>query len=455
MRAAAKPIGKPNQVKKGSPIIQAVMSAGPGIVVTVISIILFSNLDGLSLNEQNVFSITILGATVTSLLFSTVMQLLVYRMIDEPNAFPTGAATRGIQIGIIFSIFTTLFITGVSYNYLILSLGFTNQDVMFFSMLHFLYSGTWIIMAAFLANRHYYYPTLVFFIAYVCVAVLTYIVYQSTPQNIIVGYVSGIGVLFVLALIGAAKVFPWPNTPLIFREDVSKLFKFIPAIRWEIIFNFTYILAIFLDKIIVWYHDGHAVGQALLISGSYTLGAFLGLIPVFSIGTLAVFNDKTESIVRERFIGNLEGMKSRSNQYRTYYYSLLKTTLLISIALAIAVVAVTSVVVSDTKLLYVVILTSIGSIFLSGIVFNSIVLPVVGKSMYSTLALSLIITFEIASYPFLHTDIWYMSLGFMVGSCIGFIVSFISTIKGISNFEYNIFRMVSADTLAKLRKGAT
>jgi hypothetical protein len=267
--------------------------------------------------------------------------------------------------------------------------------------------------------------------------------------------VSGIGVLFVLALIVAAKVFPWPNTPLIFREDVSKLIKFIPAIRWEVVFNFTYILAIFLDKIIVWYHDGHSVGQSLLISGSYTLGAFLGLIPVFSIGTLAVFNDKTESIVRDRFIGNLAGMKSRSNQYRTYYYSLLKATLLISIALAIVVSVVTSVVISDTKLLYVVILTSIGSIFLSGIVFNSIALPVVGKSKYSTLALLLIVTFEIASYPLLHANIWYMALGFMVGSCIGFIISFISTIKGLSEFEYNIFRMVSADTLAKLRKGAT
>jgi uncharacterized membrane protein len=35
--------------------------------------------------------------------------------------------------------------------------------------------------------------------------------------------------------------------------------------------------------------------------------------------------------------------------------------------------------------------------------------------------------------------VWYCALGFLVGSFIGFLISFLSTIRLFSNYEYNMF----------------
>jgi uncharacterized membrane protein len=47
---------------------------------------------------------------------------------------------------------------------------------------------------------------------------------------------------------------------------------------------------------------------------------------------------------------------------------------------------------------------------------------------------------EILAAPFVSNNIWYASLGFLVGSFIGFLVSYSWTTKLLSEFDHNAFR---------------
>jgi hypothetical protein len=78
----------------------------------------------------------------------------------------------------------------------------------------------------------------------------------------------------------------------------------------------------------------------------------------------------------------------------------------------------------------------------SGIIFNSMVLPVFGKGSVSVAAVAAVLAVEIASYHFIATNNLYAALAFFSGSLIGFGISTVYTLYMFSNFEFNMFSVL-------------
>ena len=114
--------------------------------------------------------------------------------------------------------------------------------------------------------------------------------------------------------------------------------------------------------------------------------------------------------------------------------------LLLAFGLFVLVASLSTYFISDTEIMKVLVTTSIGSIFFSVIIFNSVVMPVFGKTSISTLAVFVVIILETLSIPFIEFNVWYASLGFLLGSFAGFLISITSVMRLFQHFEYNIFR---------------
>jgi hypothetical protein len=69
-------------------------------------------------------------------------------------------------------------------------------------------------------------------------------------------------------------------------------------------------------------------------------------------------------------------------------------------------------------------------------------LPIFGKTSISTLAVLVVVLVEILSIPFISFDVWFASIGFLVGSFAGCLISVTSTLGLFSNFEYKMFRFL-------------
>jgi hypothetical protein len=430
-----------------SPLLRAGLFVLPAIIVTFVSIFLFTRLSGLPSNEFNTFSITILAAVMLSLLVAAPMQIQVNKIIEDRVHFYDGAAARSIRLGLVYCVISTLVVSALVYPYLVQSLGFTNQDFLYFFALNYFFASTWVITSAFFATEHYLYPTVIYAIAYIFVFLLTIGAFMLSSQNVILGYTCGIAILFLLALLGSAKVFQWPQTGATMIGDLSKLPRFDTATRWATSFNILYVLAIFLDKLIVWVSQGRIAEVGLMVTGPYTSGSFLGLIPLFSIGSVAYFNSRTKTIVDSRYEGTRKRLQSQAREYKRIYRQVFSVTLLVASSLLIIIVFIANLFLSNPETTKIVATIGLGAIFLSGILFNSIVLPLFGRSEYSTLAVLIVMILELASISLVTRDVWYVALGFCIGCFFGFLLSTLSTMRCLTHFESNIFRLVSLDTL--------
>jgi hypothetical protein len=105
------------------------------------------------------------------------------------------------------------------------------------------------------------------------------------------------------------------------------------------------------------------------------------------------------------------------------------------------------IVTSDRELTLILGTVSIGAIFLSGIVVNSVVLPLFGKSAYSAFAVLAVVVCELLTIPLVASDIWYAALGFLIGSFVGFLVSYSVTVRCVNNFGFYLFQFVTINTL--------
>ena len=424
----------------------------PAVVVTLVSVLLFEHLKGLPAEGFNAFSVTILVAIVTSLVSVTAMQILVYRIVEDHNYFKESPGARSVWIGLAYCLLSTLAISTIMYFFLMRVAGVTTQDFFYFAVLHFLFSAIWVLTSAFWATGRYLYPSLVFSISYVFVYIFTYVTYRLAPSEIIVGYALGIGLLFVILLFGAARVFPWPKSGLKLFRDLVNLPKIDNLTRWAIAFSILYTLSIFLDKILVWIYQGAQTGSGLLVTGTYTTGAFLGLVPLFSVGTAAFFTSRTQQLVDDRYKGTLSALERRSARYQQIYWKIFGITLLVAVGLLLVVVAGSMLFNQSSDTISVIVILGIGCIFLSGIVFNSSVLPILGLTAYSVLAVSVVVIAELAAYPFFSHDVRFAAVGFAAGSFTGFVISCMVTRRGLSHFSSNIFRLLSLDTLKMLNQ---
>jgi uncharacterized membrane protein len=438
------------KVPRSPNVNQAILFIVPSLVITGVSIILFSQLIALTPHQHNIFSITIIAAVILSLVGMAGMQLLIYRIVDDREYYLDGAAIRGIRVGIICSVIFSIVMSGLSSFYFVGVLNFSLTDFFYFSLLLFLYSATWVISSAFWASQQYKQPAVIFTFSYLLVFTLTHGAYLESPDYAITGYIGGIVVLFILSWLVAKVVFPKPKVNHKLSNDLSKMPRLASQNIVAILFNILYVCAIFLDKIIVWVSQGLISGENLVVTGTYTQGAFLGFIPMLSVAAIAYFASRTKSLVEDRYKGTFPEIQKRIKEYKHVYWTSLRGMLLTAVALFALGAIFSFRFIADAEVLRIMFTTSIGSLFFLVIIFNSTVLPIFGKSSISTLAVLAVIIGELLSIPFVTSDIWYSSLGFLVGSFAGFLITFLFTIRLFSGFEYNIFRFVCFNFTQKI-----
>ena len=118
-------------------INRAILFIIPSVVITTISMILFSQLKGFSETQINVFSITIISAVILSLIGMSAMQLIIYRIVDDREYFKDGASIRAIKMGIVYTLILSLIISAILYPFFTLGLGFSLTRVFVFCFVAF------------------------------------------------------------------------------------------------------------------------------------------------------------------------------------------------------------------------------------------------------------------------------------------------------------------------------
>ena len=430
-------------------LLQAFLFVVPMIVTTGVSILLFSNLSDLSFVQHNTLSIVVLAAVIFSLLGMAGVQLLLYRIIEEPS-YQDGGITRGVKTSLIYCILFSILISLILAPYFYLVLNFSLLELLSFFVLLFLFSATWIYSSAFWALEFYEFPALVFIVSYAAIFGITLYVYSINPSYTLFAYVIGTAFLPLLFGILAGIVFEKPKLAHKIGDDLRKFRKLTASMFLAVLYNIFYVLCVFLDKIIVWLFQGASAGTGLLIPGSYTVGSFLGLVPMLSVGVLAYFNSRTKELVRNRYLGTLPDIKNIVIEYKGVYWRCLTALVLITIVLIVLVNIAGLMFFSDNHTLLIVATISMGSLFLVLIVFNSSVLPLFGRTGISTLAISCVVIFELLSIYLVAYDTWFCALGFLLGAFIGSLISLLSIVNTFRNFEYNMFRYVASMTATKI-----
>lgn len=421
---------------------QAVLFIVPSLITTGISMLLFSLLRDFSSAQLNNLSITIFAAIIISLTAAAGMQLLIYRIIEDREYFAQGAAIRGIKAGILCTIVISLILLAIGTPYFLKVLNYSIINFSFIIILTLLYSVIWVITSAFWAAEKNLYPAALFAAGYLGIFICTYGSYQIHPAYSLAGFTTGSIFLLLLSWLGALRAFEKPSFTPDLLADLRRIGHLASQNMGAILFNILYVLAVFLDKIFVWISQGRASGEGLTILGPYTEGAFLGLIPMLSIGVVAYFSSKTKVLVENRFKGTFTEIQNRIEIYRYQYRNSFIIMLLTALVLGILISLFSYLFIADKNVIPILITVVCGSIFFSGIIFDSMVLPVFKKSSVSVISVLTVIAAEIISYHFIAINIWYASLGFYFGSLIGFSISSVYTLQLFSNFEFNMFSVL-------------
>jgi len=423
-------------------IRQAVLFIVPSLITTSISMLLFSLLTDFNAAQLNRISITIFTAIIISLVGAAGMQLLIYRIVEDHEYFTENAAMRGIKTGILCSVIISMIMVAIGTPYFLNVLNFSGVNLLIVIILTLMYSVIWVITSAFWAAEKNLYPAALFAIGYIGIFACTYGAYKINASYTLAGFTSGSAFLLILCWAGAKKAFRKQTGVQNVRADLGRIRHMASQNAGAILFNIIYVLAVFLDKILVWIVQGRAAGSGLSIIGPYTEGAFLGLIPMLSIGVVAYFSSKTKVLVENRFKGTLIEIQKRIGEYKSAYQRGFISMLLAAYILGIIVALLGYRFIGNTSVIPVLVTVICGSIMFSGIIFNSMVLPVFGKSSVSVAAVLAVIIGEIVSYPFIATNVWYAALGFFIGSLIGFSISTFYTLYLFSRFEFNMFNVL-------------
>ncbi|MFH1639257.1 MAG: exopolysaccharide Pel transporter PelG [Chloroflexota bacterium] len=424
-------------------VTQGLLFITPSLVITVISYILFFLLRDMGTEQLNTISVTITSAIILSLVGTAGMQILVYRIIDEGKyAHDMTATARSVRMGVISAVLFSAGASALLYSYFQNALHFPVFYFAHFSALLTLYSLTWIIIIPFWAAGAYRYPALIFTFSYLVVLSLSYGLYQMNPDYVITGYTIGTSVLLLLSLL-AARGSPGGRQKIPgLRGDLKILPGLIFRNLSPVIYNVCYVLAIFLDKIIVWVTQGRASGKGLLLTGPYTTGAFLGLIPMFSVMAIVFFTSKVRLLTDDMYLSRLTDIQKRTRRYKYLYDSSLRSMLLIWAVLFTLITCFSLDYIRDPEVVKVAITVAAGSLFFLIIAYDAVVLPFFGRIRISMISMLLVCIFQASAVFFVGLDVWYAAAGFLAGSFAGFLVSHFATRRLLSVFEYNLFRLL-------------
>jgi uncharacterized membrane protein len=423
----------------------------PSLATTLASFILFYLLGGFDAGKLNTLAVILMSSVILSLITTACIQFVVYRVAGEASLSKErltarSRVNRAIILGVISSVVFSIIVSGLSYPYFNYVLGFSTAQFSYFAILLVLYSIIWILTAAFWASAQYKYPALIYTISYCAVFILSYLLYRLNPGYTIYGYIAGIAILLALLSLASWSVFRGGQKPqkLKLLEAPLTIPKLISKEYWGMLFQTFYIIAIFLDKIIVWVSEGAKAGNGLQFIGPYTTGAFLGLVPTFSVVALAHFTEKIKPLSKDLYQGTLSEMRARIDGYKRLYRKGLLVMLTIGLILLISVIGFSAYFIGDTQVLMVALTIATGVLFFEVILYDSFVLPIFGKSYISVVSIMAVCFGEALAVPFVSNDIWYAAVGFLAGSFVGFLISHSQATRLLSEFDYNAFRAFQA-----------
>jgi uncharacterized membrane protein len=421
----------------------------PSLATTLAPGLLFWLLKDYAASELNAMAVVILSAVILSMVGTAAFQFLIYKKMGEDNLLERPVAEeKGIStllsLGIMTSVVFSILVSGVAYPYFKYVLNYSALQFLFFSVLLVLYSVTWILTASFWAAGKYRYPAFIFAYSYVAIFVLSYSVYQIDPTYTLCGYIAGMAVLVTLLTLAGRRVFGITMERSKLLKVAATMPKLFSAEYWGILFQTFFIIAVLLDKVIVWISEGAREGSGLQVLGPYTTGAFLGLIPTLGIAALAQFTEKVKPSSKDMYKGTLSEIRRRISEYKSLYREGLVTMLAVGLVFLAVAAVFAGYQLRDTRVLTIVLTIGFGALFFEVVLYNSFVLPIFGKSQISTISVLVVCMCEVLTIPFISNNMWYASLGFLVGSIAGFMISHSWTTKLLSNFDYNAFRAFQA-----------
>ncbi len=426
----------------GAAIKHSVLFYIPSLVTTLVSFLLFSTIEDFDPVELNQLQVTIMSAVILSLLVTGGIQYTVFQQVSGETSTALNhreLKANWILLGTILGLVFCLICSFLLFPVFIYVFKLTLFEFLYFAVLLTLFSAVWVSTTALWASEHFKEPAIIFSISYWNIFFSASLLNQADPGFIIVGYTLGISILLALLTLATRTVFNEPCS----LSVLSKIMRDIPALFvrniWGIMFQIFFTLALFLDKIMVWISEGIKAGNGLQILGPYTTGAFLGLIPMFSLIVLSYFGEKVKRSAKDMYKGTLADFRWRIEVYRSTYWRSVLVMLIAGMTLTISVVSLCIFVINDKDITLVAATTSAGALFFNMIMFNSYVLPVFHKDWVSATSM-ITVCAGVAMMVFLTPlNPWYSSLGFLLGSFAGFLLSQFFTVKLLREFDYRAY----------------
>ena len=437
-------------VDKGA-LGQSILFYIPSLATTLFSFVLFATLNGTATGELNKIQVTIMSSVVLSLVLVASIQFLTNTVVREANAsedkinqkpLASGFTRLGILISIIFSIV----IAAIVYPYFDQVLHFSGLYFSFFVILLIFYAVIWVLTAALWGSGQYKYPAITFVLSYIVIFVLGDIGYHIGPVDFMVGYIAGVALLLALLSLFSWIMFSGQQKPKGLWQTARMLPELISKNYWGILFQTFFILAIFLDKIIVWISAGTKAGNGLQVMGPYSTGSFLGLVPSFSLVVLAYFTEKVKPLSKNMWTGSLRNIRNNIQEYKRLYRRGLVTMLSSGFVLMVLVVGLSQIITGNVTVTMTALTIGMGVLFFEVILFNAFILPVFRRSRISAISVMIMCLVEVIIVFIVPVNTWFASVGFLLGSFIGFLLSHFTTKRLLSEFDYNAFRAFQLDT---------
>jgi hypothetical protein len=422
----------------------------PSLATTLVSFLLFSAFKGFNPYEHNKLQVIIMASIIVSLVSVAGIQFLINKVVGEASQSEDRinqktAASGFIKLAVIISAILSIAVSVILYKYFNQAIHLSALEFLLFVILGLFYSVIWVLTAAFWAWGLYKYPAIIYVISYFAIFIFSYFGYRLSPSDFIIGYACGVALLVALLSFFSWKFFRGKEKTKPLIENARKLPNLIAKNCWGILFQTFFILAIFLDKIIVWISEGVKVGTGIQFTGVYTTGAFLGLIPTFSLVALAYFTEKVKPLSKGMYSGTLQEMRNRIQEYKQIYTEGLITMLSIGFGLLAIVVILGQLIIRNTDVTLITLTIGVGTLFFEVILFNAFILPVFHKSHISAIAMFIVCLAEISTLLLVRDNVWFASLGFLVGSEAGLLLSHVTTRKMLAEFDYNAFRAFQLD----------
>jgi uncharacterized membrane protein len=423
----------------------------PSLATTLVSFILFATIKGIEPGKLNTIQVTIMASVILSLMLVAGIQFLTNTVIGQINTSEDKTKQRSLSSGftrlaILLSFIFSIIVSAIVYPYFSSVLHFSTLDFSFFVILLVCYAFIWVITGAFWALGQHKYPAIIFVFSYIVIFTFGYIGYHLGSVEFMVGYTVGVVLLLALLSLFLLSVFRGQPKPKGLRESARMLPELISKNYWGMLFQTFLILAIFLDKIIVWISEGIKAGNGLQIMSNYTTGSFLGLIPSFSLVALAYFSEKVKRLSKNMWTGSLNDVRMRIQEYKRLYNMGLLTMLSSGSVLLALVVGFSQIISGDNMITLIALTIGLGVLFFEVILFNAFVLPVFRQSRISTVSVIFMCLTETVIALLVPKNIWFASVGFLTGSFMGFLLSHFTTKKLLSEFDYNAFRAFQLDT---------